>query len=165
SRTDPGGRARAEFVGDGRRTVEIPVAQWGSLVFVNVTMSAPVPLSIAGNRPPDGLAPVVMGSQLVSGNWLSTPQRSAAMLVEALGRADVQVTDVAPNLVMVQCGTDMFAAVSRPAGHTRSTLVWALLRPPTGIPAIDAVRLAEMVSRCGPSHGGLNEEETATVPR
>jgi hypothetical protein len=146
SRTDPGGRARVEFVGDGRRTVEIPVTSWGSLIFVNVTMSDPVQLPIAGNRTPDGLEAVTVGSHLVSGNWLSAPLRCASLVVDALGSVDTQVAEIAPNLAMVHCGTDVFAAMSRPAGHTRSTIVWALLRRPGSAAAIDVPWLAGVLA-------------------
>ena len=146
-RSDPGGRARAEFVGDGRRTVELPLAQWGSLLFVNVTMGEPVPLPIADTRAPDGLMSVAMGSHLVSGNWLSAPQQSTSVLLDALGATGTQVVTVAPNLAMVHCGTDVFAAVSRPAGHTRSTVMWALLRPSGGAAVLDVPWLTDVLAR------------------
>ena len=165
SRTDPGGTARMGFVGDGRRTVELPLAQWGPLLFVNVTLSEPVPLPIAETRAPDGLTSVAGGSHPAPGNWVSASQRSASVVVDALGATGTRVTEVAPNLTMVHCGTDIFAAVSRPAGHTRSTVVWTLLRRPGSVAVLDGPWLTDVLARCGPSHGGLNEVETAPVPR
>lgn len=152
SLTDPEGRARAEFIGDGRRTVELPLASWGPLLFVNVTMSAPVPLPIADRPGLDGLVSVAGGSRPVSGSWLSTPQRSASAVAHALGAGEAratgaQVSEVPPNLALLRSGTDLFAVVSRPAGHTRSTLVWALLRPPGATAAIDGPWLADVVLR------------------
>lgn len=125
--TDPTGRARAEFVGDGRRTVEMPLAQRGPLLFVNVTLEEPVPLVIPDPYAPGTLVPVAAGSQLVPGNWVTTPQRAASAVARALG-TDAETSAVPPNLAMVRFGGDTFAALSRPAGHTRSTVVWALHR-------------------------------------
>jgi nitrite reductase/ring-hydroxylating ferredoxin subunit len=126
STNDPRGRARAEFLGDGRRVVEVPLTQWGSLVFVNITLTAPDALSLPG-APPGGTL-VADGSQLVSGNWLGSPVRAAVAVTAALGGGDVIA--VSPNVVVIRdlsvSGADTFAIHSRPAGHTRSTVVWAV---------------------------------------
>lgn len=139
SATDPSGRARAEFTGDGRRTVVLPLAHWGPLLFVNVTLEEPGPLSVAETPPPGPV--VATGSRLVSGDWLTTPRRTAGGVADSVGAT---TTVVAPNLAFVRHGTGTFVALSRPAGPTRSTVVWA---------------------ECGPTHHGLNGEETATEPR
>jgi len=73
SRTDPSGASRAHFLGDGRRTVRLPLAQWGPLLFVNVTMTEPPPLPIADTPSPDDSEVVATGLRLVPGNWLGTP--------------------------------------------------------------------------------------------
>jgi hypothetical protein len=137
STTDPTGAARAGFIGDGRRTaVTLPLAQWGPLLFVNVTMATPPPLPIADESHLDELEAVTIGQRLVSGNWLDTPPRAASAVAEAL--RDAEVTTIAPNLALVRHGHDTLAVLSRPAGHTRSTLVWALLSPAGAGPSIDA---------------------------
>jgi nitrite reductase/ring-hydroxylating ferredoxin subunit len=180
SRNDPSGASRAQFLGDGRRTVRLPLAQWGSLLFVNVTMTEPPPLPIAVTPAPDDLEVVATGLRLVPGNWLGTPPRAASAVVVALGGVGTKVTVVAPNLAMVRYGSDTFAAFSRPAGHTRSTVVWALLSPAGTIPHIDPRLLTGLASagyrstdekqtspdsRCGASHARLNDDETGPEPR
>jgi nitrite reductase/ring-hydroxylating ferredoxin subunit len=112
--SDPDGVRRAEFLGDGRRTVKLPLAQQGPLLFVNVTLAEPPPLP----ELPSLLHRHVTasGSRLVSGNWAVTPARMAAEPISAI-----------PNLALTQGVAATFAAFSRPAGQTRSTLVWALL--------------------------------------
>lgn len=131
SSNDPGGHARAEFLGDGRRVVEVPLTQWGSLLFVNITLTAPDALSLPAAAPRGTL--VADGSQLVSGNWLTTPERAALAVTAALGGREVLA--VSPNVVVVPgvsaggvsgSGAGTFVALSRPAGHTRSTVVWAV---------------------------------------
>ena len=132
SRTDPGGTARVGFLGDGRRTVTLPLAQWGSLLFVNVTMTRPPPLPIAETPSPEGSTVVATGRQLVAGNWLGSPQKAAAAFVvsvKASGGPDIDVTTVEPNLALARHGASTFVALSRPAGHTRSIVIWALLSP------------------------------------
>jgi hypothetical protein len=130
STTDPTGAARAGFIGNGRRApVNLPLAQWGPLLFVNVTMAVPPPLPIAEELALDEVEVVAIGRRLVSGSWLGTPLRAIAAVGEALGGADTEVTAVGPNLALVRHGSDTVAVLSRPAGHTRSTLVWALLSP------------------------------------
>ena len=144
SQTDPGGTARVGFLGDGRRTVTLPLAQWGSLLFVNVTMAQPPPLSIPETPSLDDSNVVATGQQLVAGNWLDSPLRATSAFVEAmdnLGGTGIDVTTVAPNLALVNYGTATFVALSRPAGHTRSTIVWAVLSPPDVSPALDPRRL------------------------
>lgn len=139
STTDPTGAARAGFLGDGRHpAVRLPLAQWGPLLFVNVTITAPPPLSIPDVAALNHAVVVATGQRLVAGNWLGTPPRAAAAVVAALGNADAEVTAVAPNLALVRHGCDTVAVLSRPAGHTRSTLVWALLSPAGTRPSIDA---------------------------
>ncbi|WP_199254093.1 Rieske (2Fe-2S) protein [Mycolicibacterium mengxianglii] len=138
SATDPGGRARAEFVGDGRRTITLPLAQWSSLLFVNVTMDRPAPLPMAQTCVPDDLVALAAGSTVVSGGWLVTPQRVACAVADALGAGDADVDAPTPNLAVLRHGADTFVALSRPAGHTRSTVVWALLGPPGSTPGIDS---------------------------
>jgi nitrite reductase/ring-hydroxylating ferredoxin subunit len=137
--TDPTGKLRAEFTGDGRRTVELPLAQWGPLLFVNVTLEPPAPLPVLGTPPPGAV--VATGSRLAAGNWLTTPGHAASDAAKAFGGT---AATVAPNLAIVRHTTGVFAALSRPAGPTRSTVVWA---------------------ECGPTHDGLNGEETGTEPR
>lgn len=132
--TDPDGRARVEFIGDGRRTVEVSLAQRGPLLFVNVTLEGPPPLPIECRIPPG--PQVAAGSQLVPGNWLTTPQRAASTVGAALGSL-VEVSAVAPNLALVRAGPDTYAVLSHPAGPTRSTLVWALHRRPGSAPVLD----------------------------
>jgi hypothetical protein len=126
SSTDPTGAGRAGFVGNGRRPpARVPLAQHGPLLFLNITMSEPPPLPIADESAMDDLQVVSTGQQLVSGNWLDTPPRAASALADALPGAEVST--IAPNLALVRHGSDTVAVMSRPAGHTRSTLVWALL--------------------------------------
>jgi hypothetical protein len=140
SHTDPDGTARAGFLGDGRRTVTLPLAQWGSLLFVNITMVTPPPLPIADLPPLDGLQVVATGRQLVAGNWLGSPLRAASALAAAVkgsGGPGFEISTVALNLVSARCGTDAFVAFSRPAGHTRSTVIWALLSTADAGPTID----------------------------
>jgi hypothetical protein len=146
SRTDPSGASRAQFLGDGRRTVRLPLARWGSLLFVNLTMTEPPPLPIAVTPSPDDSEVVATGLRLVPGNWLGAPARAASAVVVALGGVGTKVTVVAPNLAMVRYGSDTFAAFSRPAGHTRSTVVWALLSPAGTIPLIDPRLLTGLAS-------------------
>ncbi len=121
STTDPTGVSRAGFIGRGRGpTVKLPLAQWGPLLFVNITMAAAPPLPIGDGPCLDGTQVVATGQRLVAGNWLDTPQQAAP---------DIAVTTAAPNLAMVRRGSDTVAVWSRPAGQTRSTLAWALLSP------------------------------------
>ncbi|MET0897539.1 MAG: hypothetical protein ABWY45_06470 [Mycobacterium sp.] len=130
SRTDPGGTARVGFLGDGRRTVTLPLAQWGSLLFVNVTMARPPSLPIAETPALDDSQVVATGRQVVAGNWLGSPLKAAtafAVSAKDTGSPDVDITTVAPNVALARYGTDTFVAFSRPAGHTRSTVIWALL--------------------------------------
>lgn len=143
---DPQGRARAEFLGDGRRVVEVPLAQWGSLLFVNITLSVP-PALTAGTAPP--LGPVVAaGSTLVSGGWLSSPARAAAAVTGELGGGDV--TAVSPNVVVIRfcsaSSTVTSAMLSRPAGQTRSTVVWTVFGDPTAASAQLAHRVMSQLS-------------------
>ena len=49
--TDPTGAGRLGFVGDGRRIVELPLAQWGPLIFVNVTITEPARRCRSRTRP------------------------------------------------------------------------------------------------------------------
>lgn len=128
SRSDPTGRARVEFVGDGRRSVTLPLAQWGTLLFVNVTLRRPGPLPIAAANVPDTLVTVGSGSRLEAGSWLTTPARVAAEVAAGLGHSGAEITVIAPNLAITQAGSDTVAALSRPAGQHRSTVVWAVLR-------------------------------------
>jgi nitrite reductase/ring-hydroxylating ferredoxin subunit len=134
STADPSGRARAEFVGDGRRTVGLPLARWGPLLFLNVTLEEPPPLPVAAADPPGQVATI--GSQLMPGHWLTTPQRAASAVARALG-ADAEPVTVAPNLAVVSWGAAAFTALSRPAGPTRSTVVWGLHATLRGGKAID----------------------------
>jgi hypothetical protein len=130
--TDPTGAGRRGFVGDGRRTVRLPLAQWGPLIFVNVTMTEPPPLPV---EDPASLAEnlvVATGQRLVSGNWLDTPTRSAVAIAESLGAAGPDADAPAPNLAVVRAGPDTIAVFSRPAGHTRSTVVWAVIASRNG---------------------------------
>jgi len=172
SRTDPSGASRAQFLGDGRRTVRLPLAQWGSLLFVNVTMTEPPPLPIAVTPAPDDSEVVATGLRLVPGNWLDTPLRAASAIAGTLDGDRTCVTAVAPNLALVHYGTDTFVVLSRPAGHTRSTLVWALLHRTGTIPLLDPGLLTglaaagfDAASQCGPSHPCFNGEETGPEPR
>lgn len=139
STTDPGGRARAEFTGDGRRRVELPLVPWGPLLLVNVTLELPAPPAAAGAPPPGPV--VAAGSRPASGDWLTAPLPAAAAAAETSGGTPVTV---APNLTIVRHRAGLFVALGRPAGPSRSTVVWA---------------------ECGPTHAGLNGEETDTEPR
>lgn len=139
SQNDFGGVVRAQFVGDGRRTATLPLAQRGSLLFVNVTTVRPPPLSTDLPSLDDSTV-VASGQQLVAGNWLDSPPRAArtvAMVLQDAGHPAVTNTTIAPNVALSSCGTDIFVALSRPAGHTRSVLVWALLSPAGAGPAVD----------------------------
>jgi hypothetical protein len=144
--TDPGGTLRAGFVGDGRRRVTLPLARWGPLLFVNVTMTEPPPLPVLDTPAFDGTEIVATGLGLVPGNWLETPLRAVAAVDGALCGPGTVVTVVAPNLGMVRDGPDTFVAFSRPAGHTRSTVVWALLSATPGNPRLDPRRLDVLAS-------------------
>lgn len=144
ARSDPTGSARAQFVGDGRRTVTLPLAQRGSLVFVNVTMAEPPPLPVVAR---DGGDVVTMGRRLLPGNWLDTPARVASAVVAAFDGGGETPSMPVPNLVTVGIGADVFVALSHPAGHTRSTVVWALLRTRArGTGRIDPPGLAEFAA-------------------
>jgi nitrite reductase/ring-hydroxylating ferredoxin subunit len=121
-RTDPDGTARAEFV--GRREVNIPLAQWGSMLFVNVTMRRPPPLAVP-DVIWDGMALVATGSQSVPGSWLCTPARTAARIIE--NHPDAAPAVIGPNLFLAHDGSDALAVYSRPAGKNRSTVLWAVL--------------------------------------
>ncbi|CAN5142177.1 hypothetical protein BH09ACT8_BH09ACT8_08410 [soil metagenome] len=132
STTDPTGAARLGFVGDGRRTVRLPLAQWGPLLFVNVTMSDPPPLAIPD---PTSLAEdrvVATGRRPMSGNWLDTPIRAAAAIADFLGGADIDANAPAANLALVRTASDTVAVLSRPAGRARSTVVWAVIASRNG---------------------------------
>jgi hypothetical protein len=142
-RTDPAGQARREFVGDGRRTVELPLVQRGSLLFVNVTMTGPPPLPDAAAVLATDVPVVGIESRLVSGNWLVAAERTALSFSGA-----TEITVVPPNVALGLCGSDTFVVISRPAGQTRSTVVCARL----GV-------------GCGPTHPLLNGEETGPEPR
>lgn len=132
TRNDPHGRARAEFVGDGRRIVEVPLTQWGSLLFVNITLSAPAAPAFPAASPHGAVA--AAGSVLVSGNWCSAPSRAAAAVTAALGG---DVTVVSPNVVVVGFSsaseTATFAILGRPAGQLRSILVWQVFGDPATV--------------------------------
>lgn len=145
SRTDPGGKARVGFLGDGRRTVVLPLAQWGSLLFVNVTMTSPPPLPIAETPSLDHLCVVAIGERLVGGNWLDSPRRAASVFVAAEHLDGTEILTVAPNVALVPYGTDTFVAFSRPAGHTRSVVVWAMLSPTNTAQTIDPLGSLHMV--------------------
>ncbi|MET0704491.1 MAG: hypothetical protein ABWY93_32995, partial [Mycobacterium sp.] len=122
--TDPTGAGRAGFLGNGRRAaVTLPLAQWGPLLFVNVTMTTPPPLPDLPAL--DDLRATATGQRLVSGNWLDTPARAGAVIAPS----GAEITAIAPNLALIRHHTETLALLSRPAGHTRSTLHWALLRP------------------------------------
>lgn len=141
SASDPSGTARFEFVGDGRRTVTLPLARWGPLLFVNVTMTEPAPPPAADVPLPDQI--VATGARLVPGNWLATPARTASAVDTALGgNGD---TAVAPNLAVAHTDSETLVVFSRQAGHTRSTLVWALLTAPGANPRIDPQPLVDEV--------------------
>ncbi|AQA02097.1 hypothetical protein BVC93_06260 [Mycobacterium sp. MS1601] len=129
---DPDGRARREFLGDGRREVKMPLAQWGSILFLNITLGSPAPLPVAA-QPAPGPA-LRTGSSPVAGSWLVSAHREAALMGEP-------VSEVAPNVALARAGTTTFAVISRPAGPTRSTLLWA--------------ELGASVGQCGPSHPGF----------
>ncbi|CAN5874256.1 hypothetical protein BH10ACT9_BH10ACT9_49590 [soil metagenome] len=142
-RTDPSGQARREFVGDGRRTVELPLAQRGSLLFVNVTMTEPPPLPDAAAALATDVPVVGIESRLVSGNWLLTAERTALSFSGA-----AEITVIPPNVAFGRRGSDTVVVISRPAGHTRSTVVCGRI----GV-------------GCGPTHPRLNGEETGPEPR
>jgi hypothetical protein len=95
------------------------------LLFVTVTMAEPTPLPIPVGISLEDVEVTATGRHLLSGNWLDTPLRAASAVHGVLGGADV--TTLAPNLALVRHGSDTFAVFSRPAGHTRSVAVWALL--------------------------------------
>ncbi|MCV7424742.1 hypothetical protein H7K45_29805 [Mycobacterium yunnanensis] len=137
--TDPTGAARVGFLGDGRRVVRFPVAQWGPLLFVNVTMSSPSPLSIPGGLSLDDMEVLASARRLTSGNWLDTPLRAVSAVVTALspGGTTIDVTTVAPNLAVARLGSDVLVAISRPAGYTRSTVLCGLLSRAATSTAID----------------------------
>lgn len=143
--SDPGGRSRREFTGDGRRVVELPLQQWGSVLFLNVTLAAPPPLPVPGAAPQGQT--VATGSRPVSGGWLVSARREAA----AFGGP---VREIPPNVALAQRGTTTFVAISRPAGHTRSTLLWAEVSDDVGQATPGSVNVTT-----------LNGEETATEPR
>lgn len=127
---DPQGAARAEFVGDGRRTVTLPLARWSSLLFTNVTLApvGPHPLEAV----PAPLPATAVGSAVLPGNWLATPLRVGSVAAAVLGG---DVVTVAPNLTLVHHGRGHALAVfSKPAGQNHSTVVWAHLGP---APALD----------------------------
>jgi hypothetical protein len=127
---DPGGVARAEFVGDGRRTVVLPLAQWSSLLFTIVTLAPVGPHPLAARPAP--LAATAVGRAVLPGNWLTTPSRVAWAAAEAIGG---DVVDVAPNLTLLQHGLSHTLAVfSQPAGRNHSTVTWTHLG---AAPAID----------------------------
>ncbi|MET0455152.1 MAG: hypothetical protein ABW137_25205 [Mycobacterium sp.] len=129
---DPTGAARAGFVGDGRRTVALPLAQWGSVMFVIVTMTDPPPLPIPADVNLDDGRVVAIGQLQAPANWLVSPMRAASLAAAGLAAdlgpscVDVDVTAVAPNVAVVRRGSATLAVLSRPSGSTRSALVWAL---------------------------------------
>lgn len=138
---DPDGVARAEFIGDGRRTVILPLVQWSSLLFTNVTLAPVAPHPLAGVPAPQPATG--FGSAALSGNWLATPLRVATAAADAIGG---DVIAVAPNLMLIQHGCDRTLAVfSSPAGRNHSTVVWTHLGP---APAID---MAALLSGNSPS--------------
>jgi nitrite reductase/ring-hydroxylating ferredoxin subunit len=142
--SDPGGRARREFIGDGRRTVELPLRQWGSVLFLNLTLAAPGPLSVPAA--PRGRT-VATGSRPVPGSWLVAARREAAELGGL-------VCEVPPNVALVQRGTATVVVISRPAGPTRSTLLWAEVSDDVGQFTAGSLNVT-----------ALNGKETATEPR
>ncbi|KAA0090313.1 hypothetical protein CIW49_31580 [Mycolicibacterium sp. P1-18] len=127
---DPDGAARAEFVGDGRRTVVLPLVQWSSLLFVTVTLGPAAPHPLADVPAP--LPTTAVGSAVLPGSWLTTPSRVTSALADTIGGA---VVEVAPNLSLLQHGSRRALAVfSSPAGRNRSTVTWTHLGP---APAVD----------------------------
>ncbi|OPX09312.1 hypothetical protein [Mycobacterium sp. AT1] len=131
---DPVGRQRAEFVGDGRRTVVLPLLQWSSLLFTTVTLTSAPPHPLEAVPAP--LPATAVGSAVLPGNWLTTPPRVASAVVDAIGG---DVVDVAPNLSLIQHGHRRALAVfSMPAGQNRSTVSWAHLGP---APALDVAAM------------------------
>ena len=149
SQTDPSGAARVGFLGDGRRTATaLPLAQWSSLLFVNDTMTRPPALPSTETPPLAHSKVVATGRQLVGGNWLISPQRAASSFISALTDSDgaaIEVSTVAPNVALVRSETVTFVAVSRPAGHTRSVIVWAVFGATDADPVIDPLWRLDMV--------------------
>ncbi|WP_158168254.1 hypothetical protein [Mycolicibacterium smegmatis] len=143
--TDPRGVARSEFV--GRRTVNIPLAQWGSLLFVNVTMRTPPPLPVP-DVTWDGVALVGTGSDTVAGNWLQAPSRAAEQVTAACPWA--RTVTIAPNVVVIRDDRDVLAVFSRPAGKYRSTMTWAVFANSKGSGALGAAAARVWGSSRGP---------------
>lgn len=131
---DPDGTARREFVGDGRRTVDVPLAQWSSLLFTIVTLGPATAHPLAAlPAPPPATA---LGTAVLPGSWLATPGRVASTVAEILGG---DVLNVVPNLTVLRHGADRaFAVFASPAGRNRSTVTWTHLGP---APAVDVTAI------------------------
>ena len=72
------------------------------------------------------------GQRLMPGNWLDTPTLAATAIAEFLGVAGPGADAPAPNLAVVRDSSDTIVVFSRPAGHTRSTVVWAVIASRNG---------------------------------
>lgn len=147
-RTDPQGIARSEFV--GRRAVNLPLAQWGSLLFVNVTLGRP-PVPALPGVTWAGMALVDTGSDTVAGNWLQAPSRAAEQVTAAC--PGTRPVTIDPNVVVIRDDrddTDIVAVFSRPAGRYRSTVTWAVFANSKGSGALGVAAARVWGSSRGP---------------
>lgn len=158
---DPEGKARRQFVGaDPARLVPVPLATWGSLLFVHIA-AAPAPALEtvlaplrSGRRAlvPADLRATAVAEQEVAVGWRTGARATMRTLASLRGAHTLQEQEddgvstltastgagqltcylVPPHLVLARLPGHVLAALFRPVGPGRCSVLSAVLRPATG---------------------------------
>jgi hypothetical protein len=155
---DPERTARRQFVGaDPTRLVPVPLAQWGPLLFVHVaTVPAPpldavlAPLRMGPGAPvPEDLRAIAVAEQDLPLGWRTGARAVVATLATRCGAGTLreqQIDAVStltapagagqlscylvwPHLVLARLPDRVLAALLRPVGPERCSVLSAVLRP------------------------------------
>ncbi|MCU1605130.1 MAG: hypothetical protein JWP46_1595 [Modestobacter sp.] len=155
---DPDRTARRQFVGaDPNRLVPVPLARWGPLLFVHVaTVPAPpleavlTPLRAGPGAPvPEDLRATAVAEQELPLGWRTGARAVVATLATRCGAGTLREEEadgvstltapagasqlschlVWPHLVLARLPGRLLAALFRPVGPDRSSVLSAVLRP------------------------------------
>jgi hypothetical protein len=155
---DPDGTARRQFVGLApARLVPVPLAQWGPLLFVHIG-AAPEPALEAvlaplrtgpGGPVPSNLRATAIAERELALGWRTGARAAMTTLASQCGAATLQEQEddgvstltapagaghltcylVRPNLVLARLPGRVLAALFRPVGPDRCSVLSAVLRP------------------------------------
>ncbi|WP_448613916.1 hypothetical protein [Modestobacter sp. URMC 112] len=151
---DPDRTARRQFVGtDSARLVPVPLTRWGPLLFVHVS-TVPAPpleesLSPLGTAVPDDLRATAVAEHELPLGWRSGPRAAVATLATRVGAGTLREQEaggvctltapdgatpltchlVWPHLLLARQPGRLTAALFRPVGADRCSVLSAVLRP------------------------------------